>query len=225
MTREARRAALGLVALAAAALAIAWVTGGLSALGRALEGRQASATRNAVTEEIFAPVLAHPDFQARAQGLDAAQQQVLLFELARDGLPRLGDEALLGRLALLRDVAVGGDERTCAMVLIGGTPDAAGDVLAGLDEAMLRRWLELSRSSVLATLRDDATRALEPDDAERARAALTAALAPEDAARFESPLGGLSQAEACALARAMLDAAMGLPAEDRQLVARLFAGG
>jgi hypothetical protein len=225
MTREARRAALGLAALTAAALAIAWATGGLAALERTLAGRQAGAARNAVTEEIFAPVLAHPDFQTRAQGLDAAQQQALLFELARDGLPRLGDETLLGRLALLRDVAVGGDERTCAMVLIGGAPDAAGDVLAGLDEAMLRRWLELSRESVLAALRDDPARGLAVGEAERARAALVGAMTPEDAARFAGPLGGLSQGEACALARAMLDAAMGLPAEDRQLVARLFAGG
>lgn len=221
------RAAAALVALLLAALALAWGSGGLARLGRSLDARRAGAARAELTERVFAPVLARPEFLARARGLDAGQQQALLFELARDGLPRLPDEILLERLALLREVAEG-DQRTCAMVLVGGAPAAAQDVLATLDEALLRRWLELSRAAVLATLRDDPARRLGPEEGERARARLLAALPPSDAERLRAALGsldGLSQREACALARAALDAALGLPAEDRQLVARLFASG
>lgn len=223
MTRG--RAALGLAALLVAALAIAWATGALEALERARAARHASATVTAVTEEVFDPVLASPAFQARAEGLAPAQQQALLFELARDGLPRLPDDVLLERLALLREVAERGDERTCAMVMVGGTPDAAGDILATLDADALRRWLLLSRDAVEATLRDEPARRLTPDEAERARAALVATLAPEQAARLAGPLAELTQRDACALARAALDGAARLPADERQLVARLFAGG
>jgi len=228
MTREARRAAAALAAVALAGLGIAWAAGWLGALGRALDERQASAAREAIVAEAFAPVLARPEFEARAQGVSDGEQQALLFELAREGLVRLPDETLLERLALLRDVAVHGDERTCALVLVGGTPAAAGDVLASLDEATLRRWLALSREAVLASLRDDPARPLAPEQAERARAALFGALGPDEAERFRAApgsLAGLSQPEACSLARATLEAASGLPPEDRQLVARLFASG
>lgn len=228
MTREARRAAAALAALALAALAIAWAAGWLDALGRGLETRQGDAVREAIVDEVFAPVFADPAFQARAAGMGDAEQQALLFELARDGLARLPDEVLLERLALLRDVARDGDERTCAMVLVGGAPGSAGDLLAALDQATLRRWLALSREAVLATLGDAPSRPLAPDDAERARAALFAALGPEGAARFaaaQRSLAGLTQHEACQLVRATLDAASALPPADRQLVARLFANG
>jgi len=228
MTREARRAAAALAAVLLAGLGVAWAAGWLGALGRTLDERQASAARDGIVAEVFAPVLARPEFAARAQGASDAEQQALLFELARDGLARLPDATLLERLALLRDVAAHGDERTCAMVLVGGTPAAAEDVLAALDEATLRRWLALSRDAVLATLRDDPARPLAPEEAERARAALVGALEPDDAERFEAALrslAGLSQSEACALARAALEAASDLPPQDRQLVARLFASG
>jgi hypothetical protein len=228
MTREARRAALWLASLAAAALALAWAGGGFDALGRAVAERRAGAAREALIAELFAPVLEEEALRERARGLGGAQQQALLFDLAREGLVRLPDAELVARLELLRDVAAGGDERACAMVLVGGPPDAAGGLLDALDEATLRRWLELSRASVLAALRDDPPRPLAADEAERARAALFAAMAPVDAERLAATLpalGALSQAEACALARATLDAAMALPAEERQLVARLFASG
>jgi hypothetical protein len=228
VTREARRAGLALGALALAALAIAWGAGWLDALGRRLGERQESAARDAIVAEVFAPVFEDPAFQARATGMGDPEQQLLLFELARDGLARLPDETLLERLALLRDVAQHGDERTCATVLLGGAPGAADDLLAALDEATLRRWLALSRASVLATLRGDPRRPLAPDDAERARAALFGALGPDDSERFEGALqslAGLSQRDACDLVRATLGAAAELPPHDRQLVARLFASG
>lgn len=228
MTREARRTAAALAALALGGLAIAWAAGWLGALGRRLEARQGGAVRDAIVAEVFAPVFDDPAFQARAEGMGEAEQQALLFELARDGLPRLPDATLLDRLALLRDVVHGSDERTCATVLVGGAPGAAGDLLAALDEDPLRRWLVLSRAAVLATLREDPVRQLSPADAERARAALLGGLGPADAERFEAvrhSLAGLSQREACALARAILDAAGRLPAHDRQLVARLLAAG
>lgn len=228
MTREARRAALALAALAAAALALAWAGGAFDALGRAVAGRQAAAAREALIAEVFAPVLEEEALRTRARGLGGGQQQALLFDLAREGLARLPDEVLVARLALLHDVAAGADERACAMVLVGGPPDAAGGLLDALDEPDLRRWLELSRESVLAALRDVPPRPLAADEAERARTALFGAMAPADAERLAAALpalGALSQAEACALARATLDAALSLPAEERQLVARLFASG
>lgn len=228
MTREASRVAAGLAALALAGLALAWAAGWLGALARGLEARQGSALRDAIVADVFAPVFDDPAFQARAAGMGEAEQQALLFELARDGLVRLPDAILLERLALLRDVVHAGDERTCAMMLVGGAPGAAGDLLAALDEDTLRRWLALSRAAVLATLRDDPARSLAPADAGRAREALFAALGPADAERFDAArrsLAGLSQREACKLARATLDAASSLPASDRQLVARLVASG
>jgi hypothetical protein len=228
VTREARRAALALAALAAAVLAIAWAAGWLDALGGSLAQRQAAAARDALIEEVFAPVLETEELRARAEGLGAGQQQALLFDLAREGVARLPDAVLLERLALLRDVATGADERACAMVLLGGAPGAAGDLLDALDEGTLRRWLELSREAVLASLRDEPARPLAPEDAERARKALLGAMAPADAERFVTALqslAGLSQAEACALARAALGAATSLPPGERELVARLFASG
>jgi hypothetical protein len=211
-----------------AGLAIAWASGGLGALGRLLGERRAGAARAELVDELFGPVLERPELRARAQGLSGAEQQALLFELARDGVARLPDEALLERLALLREVAASGDEATCAMVLVGGPPAAAAELLAALDDGTLRRWLALSRDAVLANLRGDPARPLAPEDAERARAALVGALSPADAERFDAALrapAGLSRREACALARATLEAAAALPAADRQLVARLFASG
>src|SRR5690606_4964197 len=117
---------------------------------------------------------------------------------------------------------------TCAMVLVGGSPAAAGGLVAALDPELLRRWLLLSREAVLASLRDDPPRPLPPDEAEQARAALLDALGPDDAARFEAALESLdrlSQAEACALARATLEAANRLAPEERRRVARLVASG
>jgi hypothetical protein len=228
MTGEARRTVLIAAAVVLAALAVAWGAGWLGAVGRTLEERQDGAVREAIVAESFAPVLEEPALQARAAGASEAEQQALLFELARDGLVRLPDDVLLERLLLLRDVAVNGDERTCALVLVGGTPAAAGDVLASLDEPTLRRWLLLSRDAVLATLRDDPPRPLAPAEVARAGDALLAALGPEDARRFETArrsLAGLSQGDACQLARATLTAASELPPEDRLLVARMFAGG
>ncbi|HEY8494597.1 MAG TPA: hypothetical protein VIN04_11935 [Myxococcota bacterium] len=228
MSGPARRATLALAALVLAALAVAWAAGWLEALERVLEARRTRAARQAVVAEIFAPVFESPEFQELARGRSDAEQQALLFELARDGLVRLPDELLLERLALLRDVAARADRRTCAMVLVGGSPGAAGDLVAALEPEPLRRWLVLSREAVLAALRDDPPRPLPPDEAERARAALLEALGPEDAARFEAALEALdrlSQEEACALARATLEAANRLPPEERRRVARLVASG
>ena len=228
MNGPARRAALALVALVLAALAVAWAAGWLGALERTLGARRARTARQAVVSEIFAPVFESPDFQELARGRSEAEQQALLFELARDGLVRLPDELLLERLALLREVTASADQRTCAMVLVGGSPGAAGDLVAALEPEPLRRWLVLSREAVLAALRDDPPRPLPPDEAERVRAALLDALGPEDAARFEAALEALdrlSQDEACALARATLEAAKGLPPEQRRRHARLVASG
>jgi hypothetical protein len=226
MTREARRAAAGLAAVVVVAIAIAWGSGWLGDLRRSLEARRAGAVQDALVAEIFGPVLERPELRARARGMDARAQQALLFELSRDGVTRLSDETLLERLALLRDVAASANERACAMVLIGGAPDAAGGVLAALDEATLRRWLVLSREAVLAALREEPARPLAPEEAGRARAALLGAMAPADAERFQSALrslDGLSEHEACTLARATLEAATSLPVEERRLVARLLA--
>lgn len=224
----ARRAAAALAALGLAALSAAWSAGLWEGFGRSLERRRADAARAALVDELFAPILAQEAFRARAQGLHAGQQQALLFDLAREGLARLPDERLVERLDLLRDVAAGGDERACAMVLLGGAPDAAGGLLEGLDEATLRRWLELSREAVLASLREDPPRPLAEADAARALEALLATLSPADAERLRAApgsLAGLGEREACALARAALAAAVALPAADRQLVARLLASG
>lgn len=223
-----RRAAAGLVALALVALCVAWSVGLQERLGRSIERRRADAARAALVDELFAPILELEALRERARGLDGGQQQALLFELARDGLLRLPDQRLVERLALLRDVTAGSDQRACAMVLLGGAPDAAGGLLEALDLATLRRWLELSREAVLASLRDDPPRPLAPADAERALAALVATLPPADAERLRAApgsLAGLDEREACALARASLEAAMALPATDRQGVARLLASG